>query len=57
MATVKINTGRVLVGGLLAGVVLNVGESILNLFVVATSMEDALKARNLPPISNSSIAR
>ncbi len=45
----NINVGRVILGGLLAGLVVNIGETILNLFVVARGMEDALKARNLPP--------
>lgn len=55
MAAGQINTGRVLLGGLVAGVVINASETVLNMFVVATSMEDALKARNLPPVSNASI--
>jgi hypothetical protein len=56
MAMGKINIGRVILGGLLAGVVINAGESVLNLFVVAGPMEEVLKARNLPPIAGSSIA-
>jgi hypothetical protein len=52
----KINLLRVLVGGLLAGLVINVGETILNMFVLAADMESALAARNLPPVGNEAIA-
>jgi len=51
----QINVGRVITGGLLAGLVINIGETILNLFVAAAPMEDALKARNLPPVGGSAI--
>jgi hypothetical protein len=34
-----INIGRVVLGGLLAGVVINLGETILNLVVVAQEIE------------------
>jgi hypothetical protein len=50
-----INIGRVILGGLVAGVVINIAETILNLVVVAQSMEDALRARNLPPVSGAAI--
>ena len=51
-----INVGRVIMGGLLAGLVVNISETILNLFVVAQAMEDALKAMNLPPIGGTAIS-
>ncbi len=51
----KINVGRVIAGGLLAGLVINISETILNVWVVAQPMEDALRARNLPPITNQAI--
>ena len=51
----KINAGRVIVGGLLAGLVVNISEAVLNLLVVAQEMEDALKARNLPPLGTAPI--
>ena len=35
----QINWGRVLLGGLLAGLVINVGESVLNLVVFADQMQ------------------
>jgi hypothetical protein len=50
-----INVARVVLGGLVAGLVVNIGETILNLFVVARGMEDALRARNLPPVGGGAI--
>jgi len=46
----RINVGKVVAGGLLAGLVINISETILNLFVVAADMEAALKERNLPEL-------
>ena len=46
----RINVGRVILGGMLAGLVVNVSETILNVVVVASSMEAALHDRNLPPL-------
>jgi len=51
----RINVGRVILGGLIAGLVVNISETILNLAVVASPMEAALKERNLPPIGMSPI--
>lgn len=51
----KINTGRAIVGGLLAGLVINVSEGILNMVVLAGPMDEAMKARNLPPVDSSAI--
>ncbi len=51
----QINVGRVIAGGLLAGFVINISETILNLFVVAAPMEATLKARNLPALGGSAI--
>jgi hypothetical protein len=44
----QINVGRVIGGGLLCGLVINISETILNVVVVAADMEAALKERNLP---------
>ena len=52
----RINIGRVVLGGLLAGVVINLGETILNLAVVAQAMEGALRDRNLSPVGGTAIA-
>jgi hypothetical protein len=44
----KINLARVFAGGLVAGLVINISETILNVFVIGQQMEDILKARNVP---------
>jgi hypothetical protein len=49
------NIGRVLLGGVLAGLIVNVGETILNVVVAGPAMEAALAARNLPPVGGSAI--
>lgn len=49
------NTGRVIAGGLVAGVVINIGETLLNTVVLADEMQ-ALNARfNLPPMTAGTI--
>lgn len=45
----KINIGRVILGGLLAGLVINVGELILNLWLLAERMELAYRELGLLP--------
>ena len=52
----KINVGRVILGGLLAGLIVNIGETILNLVVLASEMEAITTARNVPPVGGSAIA-
>ena len=44
----KINLGRVLLGGLIAGVVLNIGEFLLNGVVFADDMKNDLQRLGLP---------
>src|SRR5919204_2831041 len=51
----SINMGRVVVGGLVAGVVINISEYVLNAVVLAQDMTDALKALNRPPVDSSMI--
>ena len=51
----SINMGRVIVGGLLAGLVVNCSEFVLNTFVVADDVAAAMKAMNLPAIDNSMV--
>jgi MFS family permease len=51
----QINMKKVILGGLLAGLVINIGETILNIPVLGQQMEDALKGRNLPPIGGGAI--
>ena len=42
----KVNTGRTVLGGLLAGLVLNIGEFIFNDFVIGAQMKAWLAAHN-----------
>ena len=51
-----INTSRVVIGGLIAGLIINVSEYIQNVPVFGAEMDAALKARNLDPIGGSAIA-
>jgi hypothetical protein len=53
----KINLGRVLLGGLIAGVVLNIGESLLNGVVLANDMKAEFDKLRLPPPGGDFIAR
>lgn len=44
----KINFGRVVLGGLLAGLVLNIGEWLLNVKVLASQMQEFAVKHNFP---------
>lgn len=44
-----INIGRVVLGGLLAGLVLNIGESILNVPILGAQMDAAMESLGLAP--------
>jgi hypothetical protein len=48
--------GRVITGGLVAGLIVNIGETILNIPLAGAEMEQALQARNLPPVGGGAIA-
>lgn len=50
-----INLGRVVAGGLAAGLVINASETLLNTVVVADDMEAMLARFNLPPITAGAI--
>ena len=52
----QINLSRVIVGGLAAGLVINVGEFLLNGVILASQMAAAMTRLNLPPIGDSAIA-
>ncbi len=52
----KINIVRVILGGLLAGLVINVGESILNLWLLAERMELAYRELGLPPMGGGTLS-
>jgi len=50
-----INTGRVVIGGVVAGLVLNVSEFILNMVVLGADMQAAMARLNLPPVEDRGI--
>ena len=50
-----INTARVVVGGLVAGLVINVSEFILNMVVMGADMNAAMTRLNLPPVGGQAI--
>jgi hypothetical protein len=52
----RINWGRVVLGGLVAGLILNVGESILNMVVFADVWEGALQEMGVEQASGAWIA-
>lgn len=45
----SINWGRVIGGGLVAGLVMNISEFVLNAIVLAKDVEEAMKRLNLEP--------
>ena len=47
---VRINRKRVAIGGLLAGLIIDISESILNIPAFGTQIEAAMEALNLPPV-------
>lgn len=53
----KINVGKVLLGGLVAGIVLNIGEAVLNEMVLGQAMKDAFAKLNLQDPGSSFIVR
>ncbi len=46
----KINMGRVVLGGLLAGLIINIGEFVLNMPILGNQWNDAMKALNRPSL-------
>lgn len=51
-----INLGRVILGGLLAGLVINIGETILNVPLLGEQMDTAMRERGLEPVAGGAIA-
>jgi hypothetical protein len=51
-----INLARVVLGGLLAGLIINIGESLFNAWLFAADMEAAMARLNLPPVGGSAVA-
>ena len=52
----KINIVRVILGGLLAGLVLNIGEFLVNGLILGEQWAAVTAARNLPPMSGGAMA-
>lgn len=52
----NINFGRVILGGLVAGLILNIGEFLLNEVVFVTQMEEMFRKLSLPRPGGSFIA-
>jgi MFS family permease len=53
----RINWGRVILGGLVAGLVMNLGEFILNGVLLAKTVEESLGKISLPPPDGTFIAK
>jgi hypothetical protein len=51
----RMNLDRVVLGGLLAGLVIYVGETLLSVLVLPQAMPDLLKTRNLPELGGAAI--
>lgn len=51
-----INLARVILGGLLAGLVINVGEFLFNGVVFASDLNAAMARLNLPPVGAAAVA-
>ena len=51
----KINYGRVVLGGLVAGLIINAGEMILNAWILMKDWDEAMKALNRPAIGGGGI--
>ena len=52
----SVNTGRVVLGGLLAGLVMNIGEFVFNDFIVGAQMKTWLAAHNFAEPAGSFVA-
>ena len=56
MRMAKINMTRVILGGVLAGLVVNIGEYFLNTSILGKLMEASLQALNRPQVGNEGMA-
>jgi len=52
----KINLGRVILGGLVAGLIINIGEFVLNEPILGQQWIAAMESLNRSPIGNNAIA-
>lgn len=50
-----VRTGHVVLGGLAAGLVINISEAILNVVVMGDQMTAAMARLNLPPVGSTAI--
>ena len=53
----NINAGRVIGGGLVAGVVYNAGEAFLNLVILKDAADAMVKKLNIPPVGDEFIMK
>ncbi len=51
----RINTGRLILGGIVAGILVNISETVLNTVVLKRPWEDAMRALGKPMTMNSSV--
>jgi len=51
----RINTRRMVIGGLIAGLVINISETVLNIPVLGAQFEASLRALNLPPVGGGAV--
>lgn len=52
----RINAGRVILGGLVAGLVVDIGESILNIPIMGSEFDAAMQALGVEPVGGPAIA-
>jgi hypothetical protein len=52
----RINVARVILGGIVAGLVINISEFVLNQVVLGADMAASLARMNLPPVGGGAIA-
>ncbi len=51
----KINLGRAILGGLVAGLVMNIGETVLNVVILGKQMEAYMTEHKFPQMTGSAI--
>src|SRR5512138_2284268 len=51
----RMNMSRVILGGLLAGLIINISEFVLNMAVLGQRMQARLAQMNLPPIGGNAV--
>ena len=51
----KINVGRVILGGVVAGLIINISEYVLNIYVIAEESAAIMERMGLPPVGTHQI--